>query len=382
MMASRAGYENERRFNLIYLCPLVWRPEKVNFAGRFIRLSKCSSGYIFTLSGGRQRKVPIGNYQFCSEAYKGVIHRQLGRMWVQVIVPLFMLWRGRHAATVVVAYDAYASGIAGLAIKILSGAKLIIEINGDDQLLESSRWDIKGKFRRFLFYVSALGADAIKVINTQQEQYLKAHYKGKKIFRFPDYAATDYFASLSSVQGEYLLSVGHPLQIKGIDILIQAFKAVSKKYPRVVLRIMGHFEGAEGEIFQGLIGGHPRIELVPPGWIEDVGVQMRDCYALVCASRREAQGRVIFEAMACKKPVVASRTHGAMDYVRDGETGLICEIGSWNDLAAKLDIILSNPQMAQQMGEAGHRLVKDELSECAYIDHFVSMIQEVVEDHS
>lgn len=381
-MALQANYENGERFNLLYLCPLVWRPEKVNFAGRFTRLSKCSSGYIFTLSGSRQRKVPIGDYQFCSETYRGVIHRQLSRMWIQVIVPLFILWRGRHAATVIVAYDAYASGIAGLVIKLLSGAKLIVEINGDDQLLETFRWDIRGKFRRLLFHVSTICADAIKVINTQQEQYLRTHYSGKKIFRFPDYAATDYFTSLGPVQGEYLLSVGHPIQIKGIDILIEAFKAVSEKYPRVTLRIMGHFEGAEKEICQRLVGEHPRIEFVSPGWIEDVGAQMRGCYALVCASRREAQGRVIFEAMACKKPIVASRTHGAMDYVRDGKTGLICEVGSWHDLAAKLDIILSNPQMAQQMGEAGHRLVEEELSECAYINSFVSMVREVVGEHS
>jgi glycosyltransferase involved in cell wall biosynthesis len=101
---------------------------------------------------------------------------------------------------------------------------------------------------------------------------------------------------------------------------------------------------------------------------------MRSCFALVNASHFEAGGRVIFEAMACRKPVVATRTNGPSDYVQDGVTGLLCEIRNPRDLAEKLERIVEDPGLARRMGKAGYELLCREFTEADYIRHYRGLL--------
>jgi glycosyltransferase involved in cell wall biosynthesis len=105
---------------------------------------------------------------------------------------------------------------------------------------------------------------------------------------------------------------------------------------------------------------------------------MRGCSALVVASHVDAAPRVIFEAMACRKPVVATRTNGACDYVSDGETGILCSIGDMEDLAVKLETLLRDPSHARAMGEAGFAVLDQKYSEACYIERMLGMLGDVL----
>jgi glycosyltransferase involved in cell wall biosynthesis len=70
---------------------------------------------------------------------------------------------------------------------------------------------------------------------------------------------------------------------------------------------------------------------------------------------QEALGRTAVEAMACGRPVVASRLGGLAFTVADGATGLLCEPGDGGDLASKLETLLDDPEMRRRMGEAGRK---------------------------
>jgi glycosyltransferase involved in cell wall biosynthesis len=89
-------------------------------------------------------------------------------------------------------------------------------------------------------------------------------------------------------------------------------------------------------------------------------------------------GRVLFEAMACGKPIVSTKTNGGMDYVRDGATGFLCEIDDVEALAGAMDRLLSNPDLARLFGRAGRRLLQHEYSEDAYVSSFLSMVKQVI----
>ncbi len=368
--------------HLIYLCPLVWRPLQVNFARRFQRLSESCSGYIFTMSGSRQKWVVIERFRVCTEPDASPI-RHLRRVWVQGVLPVFLLWKRRRQRNVVVAYDAYASGFAGVLLKVVLGARLIIEINGDDQNQQTAEHSsIKKVFMGMLFRLSVTLADAVKVVNSHQEAFVKLNFPRKRVYRYPDFMASEYFASLNSTQGDYLLSIGYPFDLKGMDVLIRGFQEVVHKHPTCKLKIMGFSEAAELTRYKALAQEDPRIESIKPGWIEDVAEHVRGCYAFVSASRREAASRVVFEAMACRKPIISSRTNSGNDYVRDGETGFLFDVGDSKDLAAKLDVLLESHERAKEMGEAGFRWLEREFCEEVYIDKFLSMIREVACEHS
>jgi glycosyltransferase involved in cell wall biosynthesis len=377
-MSREARGSAAAKRQIVFLFPLVYRPEKYNFAKRFALLSRWYEGRIFALSGARQRDIPVADFRFHSERFDGrAVSRLLRGLWVQVVVPLRILWR-RAGVSVVVAYDPYRSGLAALVLTRVLGCKMIVELNGDYHRVEPGRSAVKQALMRLVFHRVLRGADAIKVLNADQERYCRQHFPHKAIYRFPSFVATEYFQSLESYQGDYLLSVGQPFDLKGMDVLIAAFTSISERHPRIGLQIMGYCPPADLAKYRALAGGHPRIAFVEPGWIEQVGEQLRGCYALVNAARTEALGRVHVEAMACGKPIIATRTNGALECIEDGRTGLLCAVGDVADLAAKLDELLSDPARAARMGDAARIRMQDRYSESAHALAYHDMLDRVI----
>jgi glycosyltransferase involved in cell wall biosynthesis len=143
------------------------------------------------------------------------------------------------------------------------------------------------------------------------------------------------------------------------------------------LRILGYAPANELDSYRKLAGHHPRIEFVRPGWIEEVGEQMRGCYALVHAARSEAMGRVLLEAMACQKAVVSTRTNGGADYIVDGKTGILCEIDDVDGLASAMDTLVTDRELARSMGRAGFQHLSQECSQERFAELFASMVNDV-----
>lgn len=363
---------------ILFLFPLVYRPQKENFGRIFVLLSRWYTGQIFALSGSKQRYLPVGNFFFHSEKYD---NKALGRLfrglWIQIMVPLKLFW-GKSQVAAVIAYDPFRSGLAALALKYLLQCRMVVELNGDYHRIKLGRNRWSQVLLRTMFNFVLRHADAIKVLNSDQEVFCRQLIQDKSIYHFPAFVATEYFRSLESFQGDYLLSIGQPFDLKGMDVLIAAFKLVANKHKRAHLRIMGYCQEREMEKYRMLAAGEHRIAFIRPGWIEDVAEQMRGCYALVNAARTEAMGRVHLEAMACGKPVVATRTNGARECIEEGKTGLLCSIGDVDDLAAKLDELLSNPSRADQMGKAGKKRVQQMFSEEQNIQGYHRMLEEII----
>lgn len=375
-MADTRNVSAERS-QLVFIYPLIYRPQKVNVAVEFKRLSEWYRGHIFALSGAKQRSVDVFEFEFHSERYPtSAPLRFLMGLWIQMVVPLRLLWNSSPVVAVV-AYDPYRSGVAALALKVLLGSKMIVQLNGDYHRTEpSQRPGLRRLMGAVLKFVMRR-TDAIKVLNADQEQYCRITFPDVPVFRFPAFVATDYFMSLESYQGDYLLSVGHPYDLKGMDVLIKAFKQISHRHPGISLRIMGYCSSEERTRYAELVGRSEAIHFINPGWVEDVGEQMRGCLALVNAAYTEAMGRVHVEAMSCAKPIVATLTNGGRECVVDGETGLLCRIGDVDDLAAKLEAILSDRARAERMGKAGLDRVLREYSETVCALSFRAMVDRV-----
>ena len=83
----------------------------------------------------------------------------------------------------------------------------------------------------------------------------------------------------------------------------------------------------------------------------------------VAPSIYEPFGLVILEAMACETAVVASKVGGIPEIVVEGETGFLVDYDPDHterftiELAAKIKLLLGDPERAQKMGEAGRKRV-------------------------
>jgi glycosyltransferase involved in cell wall biosynthesis len=69
----------------------------------------------------------------------------------------------------------------------------------------------------------------------------------------------------------------------------------------------------------------------------------------------EAFGLVGVEAMAHGKPVVAYALGGVVEWLRDGQTGLLAPAGDATAFRAAIDRLLESPSLAASLGEQGRR---------------------------
>lgn len=87
----------------------------------------------------------------------------------------------------------------------------------------------------------------------------------------------------------------------------------------------------------------------------------------------EPFGRVNIEAMYLAKAVVSTNIGGPTEIFVDGENGYLIEPGDPESLAEKLSLLLSNPELRQQIGRNAHRTVMEKFT----IDQTVRNIEEL-----
>lgn len=149
-------------------------------------------------------------------------------------------------------------------------------------------------------------------------------------------------------------TVGWLLPIKGPVYLLKAMQWVWQKHPDVKLMFVGKGElEVELRTMAKEIGYEDRVLF--PGWRSDVHEIMPVFDIFVLPSLNEGMGRVIVEAMAAGKPVVASRTGGIPDLVINGKTGYMVEPGDSEGLAEAINHLLENPDLSQAMGREGRQ---------------------------
>lgn len=147
------------------------------------------------------------------------------------------------------------------------------------------------------------------------------------------------------------LFVGVLEPYKDVDGLAGAWRRVSPNVPVAKLVVVGRGSRADAIdrlVADGLAEHHD--QLTP----EDVSLLLDDATVLVLPSRHEGLGRVVIEAFARGRGVVATRAGGILDLVVDGEQGLLVEPGDRQGLAAALIRVLTDRALAERLGAAAH----------------------------
>jgi glycosyltransferase involved in cell wall biosynthesis len=94
------------------------------------------------------------------------------------------------------------------------------------------------------------------------------------------------------------------------------------------------------------------------GWRDDVPKLIRACDYCILPSHTEGFPRSILEAMALRRPVVATPVGGVCDAIRHGETGLLFSVDDDQALATCLEELIREPQQAERMASAAYDYVQ------------------------
>lgn len=91
------------------------------------------------------------------------------------------------------------------------------------------------------------------------------------------------------------------------------------------------------------------------GWRRDPEVVVGDLDVLVLTSKHEGLPRVLPEAMAAGRPVVATAVDGSPEAIEDARSGFLRPFGDIEGLAAAVIELLGKPDMARQFGMEGRK---------------------------
>jgi glycosyltransferase involved in cell wall biosynthesis len=83
---------------------------------------------------------------------------------------------------------------------------------------------------------------------------------------------------------------------------------------------------------------------------------------LVLCSVSEGMPTILPEAMLCRLPIVATPVGGVPEIIRDRSTGLIVPVHDIQALAAAIDALLSDTELAYSLANNAQRFARDNLT--------------------
>jgi glycosyltransferase involved in cell wall biosynthesis len=102
--------------------------------------------------------------------------------------------------------------------------------------------------------------------------------------------------------------------------------------------------------------------------------------ALVLPSVSETFGLVILESWAAGRPVISSRTSGAMDLITPGEDGWLFDLDNAEGLHRAVDEAMTQPERASDMGLAGLGKVRTKYDSVALSGRVKALYEELIEE--
>lgn len=98
------------------------------------------------------------------------------------------------------------------------------------------------------------------------------------------------------------------------------------------------------------------------------------CFAFVLASHYESSPKALLEAMSVGLPVIASSIEHHKDIITDGKNGLLSE-RTPQSLRAAIDKVMTNPELAKQLGEGARAWILENCSMSAVLKKEIALYE-------
>jgi glycosyltransferase involved in cell wall biosynthesis len=163
-----------------------------------------------------------------------------------------------------------------------------------------------------------------------------------------------------------LLFVGQVIRGKGVDLMLRALSHLKGEWTATVVGSGSHLEACRALARE--LGISEQVTFT--GWVEHG--QLEQYYAraraVVVPSRwPEPFGMVGVESMARGRAVIAFDTGGISDWLQDRRTGFLVPPADVPAMASAMQRLLADQALAEHLGHAGAKRVKQDFSHQAYL---------------
>jgi glycosyltransferase involved in cell wall biosynthesis len=211
-------------------------------------------------------------------------------------------------------------------------------------------------------------------LKAQKFDHLKVWTRGVDTVQFQPRYRTKHWREWLSKGHPYsplLLYVGRLSREKRVDWLLTALEST----PNARLAIVG--DGPDRERLEDLFAG---THTVFTGYLH--GRDLAHAYAaadvFVFPSANETLGNVVLEAMASGLPVVTARSGGPLDIIFEGETGLMFDPDSKEELVTAVHHLIHDSHLAERIGKAARAYAESRSWE-QVLDRLLEDYQELIQ---
>jgi phosphatidylinositol alpha 1,6-mannosyltransferase len=161
---------------------------------------------------------------------------------------------------------------------------------------------------------------------------------------YPAAKSSDWKRNLGIENKYALLFAGRLVWEKGLKTLVATYKLLSAQRSDVKFVLAG-----DGPLKDELKTSMPEALFLDQQTVTDLAVSFASSDVFVFPSTTETFGNVTIEAMASGLPPICVKEGGAFGVIQDGKTGLIAEPRNPVDLAGKINLLLNNPELRQNI---------------------------------
>lgn len=180
-----------------------------------------------------------------------------------------------------------------------------------------------------------------------------------------------------------ITTVGRLAPYKGQEVFIEALSEAHREGVDFEAFVVGDVYGDRHAFREKLVaralelGLGERIHFV--GFQDQVQPFLERCNLFVMpATRQEALGIVMLEAMAAGRAVIATRGGGAPEIIKTGENGVLVTPGSVTELADAIVRLARDPEQRKRLVNRGRQVVEERFSEKAMVDSVLKTYAEML----
>ncbi len=190
-------------------------------------------------------------------------------------------------------------------------------------------------------------------------------------------------AELGAAPDEVVLFFGgrfHP--VKALDRLIDAVARLCQQNSIPIKLLLAGSGELEADLRQQVREAGLEEVVVFLGFRGDIPELLMAADVVVLPSHWEGVPIILLEAMAARRPIVATRVGGVPEIVSDEVTGLLTEPDDVPALVEALARLVASPELRAQMGEAGFAAAKSRFAIDVYLEQLLEIYRRVRETHT
>jgi glycosyltransferase involved in cell wall biosynthesis len=261
----------------------------------------------------------------------------------------------------VVAADPFVGAAVLVARRLArSDAKLIVEVHGDWRTFTrgygSSARRLLSPFTDRVADAALRRADATRALSGFTSGLIEGVRGVPANISFPTYSDLSAFTAAPLQpfpERPTAVFVAMLEAYKNVDGMAAAWRRVAAARPDALLILIG--KGSRRRVIDELVRDLPeQVEYHPALLPDEVAAAIDRSTVLVLPSWPEGLGRVIIEAFARGRGVVATGAGGVLDLVTDGVEGLLIPPADTDALVEALTRVFADGELAARLGKAAH----------------------------